>query len=122
MAQSINRQYFEFSSRITGPVFSRIFNAGATEGVKLKHVIEPVFTIRRVSAIDVFDQIVRLESSDYTVGDVWQFGYGLNNRLYAKRTTSREVLSRGGQPELLHGRERGAIRRSSFRAAASRPP
>jgi LPS-assembly protein len=91
--QSLNRQYFEFSSRITGPVFSRIFNAGATEGVKLKHVIEPVFTIRRVSAIDVFDQIVQLESSDYTRGDVWEVGYGLNNRLYAKRTSSREVLN-----------------------------
>jgi LPS-assembly protein len=89
----LGRQYFEFSSRITGPVFSRIFNAGATEGVKLKHVIEPVFTIRRVSAIDVFDQIVQLESADYTRGDVWEVGYGLNNRLYAKRTSSREVLS-----------------------------
>ncbi len=89
----LGRQYFEFSSRVTGPVFSRIFNAGATEGVKLKHVIEPVFTIRRVSAIDVFDQIVQLESADYTRGDVWEVGYGLNNRLYAKRTSSREVLS-----------------------------
>ncbi len=93
VADPLGRQYFEFSSRITGPVFSRIFNAGATEGVKLKHVIEPVFTIRRVSAIDVFDQIVQLESGDYTRGDVWEVGYGLNNRLYAKRTSSREVLS-----------------------------
>ena len=91
--ESPYRQYFEFSSRITGPVFSRIFNAGATEGVKLKHVIEPVFTIRRVSAIDVFDQIVQLEVIDYTRGDVWEVGYGLNNRLYAKRTSSREVLN-----------------------------
>ncbi len=91
--ESVGRQYFEFASRITGPVFSRIFNAGATEGVKLKHVVEPVFTIRRVSAIDVFDQIVQLESADYTRGDVWEVGYGLNNRLYAKRTSSREVLS-----------------------------
>jgi LPS-assembly protein len=91
--ESVGRQYFEFSSRITGPVFSRIFNAGATEGVKLKHVIEPIFTIRRVSAIDEFDRIVQLESADYTRGDVWEMGYGLNNRLYAKRTSSREVLS-----------------------------
>ena len=93
VAEPLGRQYFEFGSRITGPVFSRIFNAGATEGLKLKHVIEPVFTIRRVSAIDVFDQIVQLESADYTRGDVWEVGYGLNNRLYAKRTSSREVLS-----------------------------
>jgi hypothetical protein len=91
--ESIGRDYFEFNSRITGPVFSRIFNAGATDGIKLKHVIEPVFTIRRISAIDNFDQIVKLDGSDYIVGDVWEFRYGLNNRLYAKRTASREVLS-----------------------------
>ena len=93
VADSVSRQYFEFNSRITGPVFSRIFNAGQPKGVKLKHVIEPVFTIRRVSAIDVFDRIVQLESDRLHRGDVWEFGYGLNNRLYAKRTSSREVLS-----------------------------
>ena len=36
---------------------------------------------------------MQLESGDYTRGDVWELGYGLNNRLYAKRTSSREVLS-----------------------------
>jgi LPS-assembly protein len=91
--ESVSRQFFDLSARITGPVFSRIFNAGATEGIKLKHVIEPVFTIRRRTAIDVFDRIVQLESPDYIVGNVWEFSYGLNNRLYAKRTSSREVLS-----------------------------
>ena len=78
---------------MTGPVFSRIFNSGETDGLKLKHVIEPVFAIRRRSAIDVFDRIVQLESPDYIVGNVWEFSYGLNNRLYAKRTSSREVLN-----------------------------
>ena len=91
--ESVSRQFFDMSARITGPVFSRIFNAGATEGIKLKHVIEPAFTIRRRTAIDVFDRIVQLESPDYIVGNVWEFSYGLNNRLYAKRTSSREVLS-----------------------------
>jgi len=91
--ESVSRQFFDLSARVTGPVFSRIFNAGATEGLKLKHVIEPVFTIRRRTAIDVFDRIVQLESPDYIVGNVWEFSYGLNNRLYAKRTSSREVLS-----------------------------
>jgi LPS-assembly protein len=92
--ESIGRQFFDFNSRITGPVFSRIFNAGDTEGLKLKHVIEPVFTIRRRTAIDEFDRIVNLEGgTDYIVGNIWQFSYGINNRLYAKRTSSREVLS-----------------------------
>jgi len=90
----VSRQYWDFSSRIVGPVFSRIFNAGASDDVlKLKHVIEPTFTVRRRTAIDVFDRIVQLESPDYTVGNVWEFSYGLNNRIYAKKTTAREVLS-----------------------------
>jgi LPS-assembly protein len=92
--EAIGRQFFDLNSRITGPVFSRIFNAGATEGLKLKHVIEPVFTIRRTTEIDEFDRIVNLEGgTDYIVGNVWRVSYGLNNRLYAKRTASREVLS-----------------------------
>ena len=91
--EPISRQFFDLYSRVTGPVFSRIFNSGETDGLKLKHVIEPVFAIRRRSAIDVFDRIVQLESPDYIVGNVWEFSYGLNNRLYAKRTSSREVLN-----------------------------
>jgi lipopolysaccharide assembly outer membrane protein LptD (OstA) len=94
VSEPIGRQFFDFSSRITGPVFSRIFNAGATEGLKLKHVIEPIVTFRRTTAIDEFDRIVNLEGgTDYIVGDIWQVSYGINNRLYAKRTISREVLS-----------------------------
>ena len=93
MDEPISRQFFDLYSRVTGPVFSRIFNSGETDGLKLKHVIEPVFAIRRRSAIDVFDRIVQLESPDYIVGNVWEFSYGLNNRLYAKRTSSREVLN-----------------------------
>jgi lipopolysaccharide assembly outer membrane protein LptD (OstA) len=87
------RNFFDFSSTVTGPVLSRIFNAGDPEATKIKHVIEPVFTIRRRTAIDVFDQIVQLDSADYIRGNVWEVRYGLNNRLYAKRKTSREVLS-----------------------------
>ncbi len=91
--ESIVRQFFDFSSRVTGPVLSRIFNAGDPDAVKVKHVIEPIFTIRRRTAIDVFDQIILLEGPDYTVGNIWEFSYGLNNRVYVKRTASREVLN-----------------------------
>ena len=93
VGESIWRGFFDFSSTVTGPVFSRIFNAGKPDATKLKHVIEPVFTIRRRTAIDVYDQIVQLDSTDYIRGNVWEVRYGLNNRLYAKRTQSREVLS-----------------------------
>ena len=106
---------------MTGPVFSRIFNSGETDGLKLKHVIEPVFAIRRRSAIDVFDRIVQLESPDYIVGNVWEFSYGLNNRLLRQRTSSREVLNVAlNQSYYTDARARNTI--SSIRAAATTPP
>ena len=85
-------------------------------------MIEPVFTIRRVPAIDVFDQIVQLESSDYTVGDVWQLSYGLNNRLYAKRTASREVLSVAVNQSYYTDAQRGAVRPAVSEQQLRRPP
>jgi LPS-assembly protein len=86
----IGRTYVDFTSRLTGPVFNRIFNRPDR---KFKHVVEPTLTIQHITAIDNFERIVRLEGADYTVGGVTQYNYGLSNRLYAKRDTSREVLS-----------------------------
>ena len=91
---SLWRQYFDFQSRITGPVFTRIFNApGNGYAEKFKHVIEPTLTVQRTTAIDEFDRIVQLEGGDFIVGNVTRFTYGLANRLYAKKTVSREIAS-----------------------------
>jgi LPS-assembly protein len=92
--ESIRRQFFDFSSRITGPVFNRIWNTpNSGYAQKFKHVVEPTLTIQRVTAIDNFSRIVQLEGNDFTVGSVTRYTYGLANRLYAKKTTSREILS-----------------------------
>ncbi len=91
--ESITRQYFDFQSRITGPVFNKIFNPKDSTGTKLKHVIEPSVTLQRTTSIDNFAQIVQLEGPDFVVGSVTRVSYGLTNRLYAKKATSREVLS-----------------------------
>jgi LPS-assembly protein len=88
---AISRQYFTLQSRITGPVFTRIFNSGDPQ--KFKHVIEPTLNIQRTTAIDQFDRIVQLDSTDYVRGGVTRYTYGLSNRLYAKRQVSREVAS-----------------------------
>lgn len=94
VGESIGRQYFDFNSRATGPVFTRIFdtpnNGFAT---RWKHVIEPSFGIQRVTAIDNYDRIVQLEAPDYVVGNVTKYTYSLANRLYAKKDVSREVGS-----------------------------
>jgi LPS-assembly protein len=90
----IGREYFEFTSRVTGPVLNRIWNTpGRSYAEKFKHVIEPSVSIQRVTAIDNIDRIVQLEGSDFTRGSVTSLRYGLSNRLYAKKTTSREILA-----------------------------
>jgi LPS-assembly protein len=91
---SIGRSFVDLQARVTGPVFTRIFNTpnnGYAE--RFKHVVEPTFTIQRISAIDNFAQIVQIDGVDRIVGNVTRMTYGLNNRLYAKKETAREILS-----------------------------
>lgn len=91
--EGLGRQYFDFSARISGPVLTKIFNPpeGSTRQ-KFKHVIEPTLAIQRLTAIDVFDRIVKLESTDFTVGNVTRYTYGVTNRLYGKKDVARELL------------------------------
>ena len=92
----LGRSFFDLQARITGPVFNRIFNnPGGGYAEKFKHVIEPTLVIQRVTAIDQFDRIVTLDSTDYIVGDTTRFTYGVTNRLYAKKESSREILNVG---------------------------
>ena len=90
----VGRRYFDFQTRITGPVFNRIWNTpNSGYAQKFKHVVEPTLTIQRTTAVDNFDQIVQLEGADYTVGSSTRYSYGVANRLYAKKVTSREILT-----------------------------
>ncbi len=94
---SINRNYFDLSTQITGPVFSRIWNrTGSQYAEKLKHSIEPYFNIQRVSAIDDFDQYVQIDGTDTIVGRVTRVSYGVTNRFFRKPGgggRSRELLT-----------------------------
>jgi LPS-assembly protein len=90
---AIKRQYFDFNARVTGPVFMRIFSPPREGATKFKHVIEPNFSIRRVTPFDVYPRIVQLEGSDYEYPNTTKLSYGLTNRLYAKTDTAREVLN-----------------------------
>jgi LPS-assembly protein len=100
--QAISRNYFDMQARIVGPVLNRIFNtpdSGYAE--KIKHTIEPWVNLQRVTAIDLDNRIVRLDSTDYIVGGTTRVTYGVNNRVFAKRTggadggRSREILNVG---------------------------
>jgi len=94
--EPITRSFFDFQTRIVGPVFNRIFNTpGSGYAEKFKHVIEPSLTIRRTTSIDNFDRIVIHGHGDYIVGDVTRYNYALENRFYAKKETAREILNIG---------------------------
>ena len=92
----VSRRFFTMQSRITGPVFTKIWDApNNAYAERFKHVIEPTVTLQRVTAIDNFDQIVQLEGIDSIVGGSTQVGYGVVNRFLARRRQGdvREMLS-----------------------------
>jgi len=90
--EPIGRRYFDLQTRVTGPVFNRIWSPNSEYAEKLKHVIEPSLTIHYVPDITNFGHIVQLDYVDTVLGTT-QFTYALNNRLYAKKTTSREIAN-----------------------------
>ena len=60
--QGLNRRFFEFQTRLIGPVFARVWNTpdnGYAE--KFKHSVEPFLTIGRTTSIDEFDRIIQLD-------------------------------------------------------------
>lgn len=94
----IARNYGEWESRVTGPSFVKIWETPGTDySERLKHVIEPFVTLRRVSTIDQFDAIVQLEGIDSIVGGVTQVQYGANTRIYGRGGSlgdiAREILT-----------------------------
>ena len=92
--EGIHRRYFDLTSSITGPVFTKIFNTpGSTYAQKFKHVIEPSLIISRKTAFENSDRIIKLEGTDYAVGGTTNLTYSLNNRLYAKKDSAREIVN-----------------------------
>ncbi len=86
VASGLFRRYFDFDSRIVGPVVQRIFNTpGNRYAERFKHTIEPFFNLRHQTLIDRYDEIVKLEGTDYTVGGTTQVSYGFTTRLLARR-------------------------------------
>lgn len=93
VSEGLGRRFFDLQARVTGPVLTRIFNTPDNGyAQRFKHVVEPTLVVQRISAIDVFDNVVQIDSADRIVGNVTRVTYGLNNRLYAKKTIAREIV------------------------------
>ena len=127
---AVGRQFFELSTRATGPSFIKIWdtpNSGYSE--RMKHLIEPWVGVSRVSDIDdgLFDRIVRIEGIDSIVGNVVQYEFGIDTRLYARvfeggrESVAREILS-ASVTQSYYTDERAAQYDRSFRTSFSGTP
>jgi lipopolysaccharide assembly outer membrane protein LptD (OstA) len=80
------RRYAEMRADFLGPVFSKVYTPNNFLADRLKHVIEPAFSVQRITAIDGEDRIVLLGSSyDRVVGGVTRMTYGLTNRVLVRK-------------------------------------
>ena len=104
--EPIARSYFSFRSDVVGPVVTKIWDTPERETIdRMKHVIEPTFSIDHVTDITNAARVPSLSHvSDNIVGGSTRFTYGLNNRfLYRGRPTgtvrpsSQEFLTIGVQ-------------------------
>jgi LPS-assembly protein len=100
------RDYMALRSEIVGPVFTRVWELpDSTFAERMKHVIEPAFTVDFTSAIDDYLRAPALsDPSDVVVGSTTSVTYGLTNRFFYRgrpvngsRGQTREFITVGLQ-------------------------
>ena len=80
------RRYAELRTDITGPTFSRVYTPNNFLADRLKHVIEPAFSVQRITAIDDADRVRLIGSSyDRVIGGTTRMTYGLTNRVLVRK-------------------------------------
>ena len=97
--EPITRNYGDMRIDIVGPVLSRVFNPQNAIADRLKHVIEPSFSVQRRTTIPNQNRIpTRAGAFDIVIGGTTQLNYGLTNRLLVRKDAE-------GQPQAGAPRE-----------------
>jgi LPS-assembly protein len=99
--EPIGRTYFTMRSDVIGPVFNKIWDTpGSTTIERMKHVVEPSFTVDYVAGFVSARRLPSLShTSDVVVGGTTSVTYGLTNRfMYRGRPTD---VSRPSSQEFL---------------------
>jgi LPS-assembly protein len=100
------RQYTTLRSEVVGPVFNRIWDLQGGFAERVKHVVEPAFTVDFTSGFSDFTRTPSVGSdvADFVVSGSTKVTYGLTNRLFARtrtvdgvRGTTREIVTVGLQ-------------------------
>src|SRR6185503_13487089 len=86
---SLLRDYTQLRTEIVGPVLTKIWDtpeSGYAE--RMKHVIEPAFTVDYTTAIDNAKRTpILTDTSDFVVGGTSRLTYGLTNRFMYRGKT-----------------------------------
>ena len=98
----INRKALEGTVEIRPPALERVYDRELW-GRKWKHVIEPRVIYRYVTGVDNFAQILRFDDRDI-LSNTNEVEYGVINRLYAKRTSTKTDCDATGMASLVIGR------------------
>ena len=86
---------------VVGPVFSKVFNPNNAIASRLKHIIEPSYSVQRRTKIDSQDFIPRTSGAyDTVIGGTTQVSYGVANRFLVRQSSSPDQQS-GSPRELL---------------------
>jgi LPS-assembly protein len=99
------RQYTSLRAEIVGPVFTRIWDVNSGFVERIKHVIEPAFTVDFTSEIGNFRRTpTTSDLSDFVVSGTTRTTYGITNRVFSRaravdgaRGQTREMLTVGLQ-------------------------
>ena len=122
------RQYASLRSEVVGPVFNRIWDVDSGFAERIKHVIEPAFTVDFTSNIDDYFRTPSFGSdlADFVVSGSTKVTYGLTNRLFARtravenvRGTTRELLTVGLQQTFYSNPQAGGFD-SSYQSTSNR--
>lgn len=120
-------------SEVVGPVFTRIWDLEGGFAERVKHVIEPAFTLDFTSQIDNYNRTpVVSDLTDFVVSGTTRFTYGLTNRIFARAKTvdnvrgaTREIVTIGLQQTYYSNPQSGgydSAYQSTYRQAVDLSP
>ena len=112
--EPVARNYGDMRVDVVGPVFSRVFNPDNAIADRMKHVVEPSFSLQRRTEIANQDRIPTATGYDVIIGGVTQMSYGLTNRLMVRKDKPDQPQA-GAPRELLSV----AMRQSYYTDAAA---
>ena len=98
--EPVSRNYGDMRLDIIGPVFSRVFTPNNFVADRLKHIVEPSFSVQRRTEIANQDRIPTATGYDIIIGGVTQMSYGLTNKLMVRKEKEGQPQS-GAPREML---------------------